>query len=59
MGIRLATLPQALLEDMLLRHAHPFKFVWRQSEIRFLPGPGHRCLIDGFDILLDWHEWRL
>src|SRR2546430_8865600 len=51
MHIRLAELPQTLLEGMLLRHAHPLLVAWGEPRIGRLFYPGHGLLIEPFDFL--------
>ncbi|MFL5627723.1 MAG: hypothetical protein ACJ788_19260 [Ktedonobacteraceae bacterium] len=46
----MAELPQPLLEDMLVHHAHPLLVAWRQPRIRWLSCPGHGLLIERFDV---------
>lgn len=50
-GIRLAELPETLLEGVVLPHAQRGELAWRQARIELLLGPGHRLLLDGFDLL--------
>ena len=50
-GIRLAELPETLLECMLLCYTNAVELAWRQSGIDVLSCPSTRLLIDGFDIL--------
>ena len=51
MSIRLAELPEPLLEGMLLRHAKLLLLAWRQPWIAILRDPGHGLLIERFDVL--------
>src|SRR5947209_3063293 len=50
-GIRLAELPEALLEGVLLCHPNTIALAWREVGIQFLCYPSHGLLIDGFDVL--------
>lgn len=50
-GVRLAKLPEMLLEGVLLCHAKAVELAWRQSGIEWLLDPGNRLLIDRFHIL--------
>jgi hypothetical protein len=50
-GIRLAKLPEMLLEGALPCCANAVELAWRQAGIELLSGPGNRLLIDGFDVL--------
>ena len=51
MSIRLAELPELLLEGTLVRHANLLLLAWRQPWIGVLCYPGHGLLIERFDVL--------
>src|SRR5450755_1840438 len=50
MSIRLAELPQALLEGVLLRHAKLLLLSWRQRGIRWLLRPSESLVIESLDV---------
>jgi hypothetical protein len=51
MSIRLAKLPETLLEGMLLCHADAIALAWGQVSIEWLLGPSNGLLIEGFEVL--------
>src|SRR5712692_11036963 len=50
-SIRLAELPEPLLEGTLVYHANVLLLAWRQPGVAVLGHPGHGLLIERFDLL--------